>query len=437
MSERPSLATRPRRTREPARACVAIGTAAALALCGQAASAPALPQSPAPDALVETVRPTFTWTPGTSGVPVARYEVFMETGGDPLKLAEAPAGTLSATAAIDLPDDGGHRWFVRLTNVQGGVANTPPSERRTVQVATTPAAPTIVDGVSGLTGTPTPLFSWTGDRVDSRWALLDATGVPLRSGESPFPGGRLAMAPLTDGAYVFRVVQRNLVGVEGAPATRAFTVDTTPPPAPVPSASPPGRDHATTPAFSWSGVEAGGRFAWRVRGPAGAVLEGPSETTLTVATPRPLPPGAYEFEVRGVDAAGNVGAWGSEPFSLTPVASRPGAATSAAAATINLLRRNAAALRPGAGARVAHGRPTLRWRRGPAGTTLYNLQIFLSGPGGRLTKVGSAFPRRTLYSLPRGEALTPGHCYVWRVWPFRGGRYSASPLGVSDFCVRD
>jgi hypothetical protein len=31
--------------------------------------------------------------------------------------------------------------------------------------------------------------------------------------------------------------------------------------------------------------------------------------------------------------------------------------------------------------------------------------------------------------------ILPGTCYVWRVWPFVGRRFTGSPLGVSNFCV--
>ena len=31
--------------------------------------------------------------------------------------------------------------------------------------------------------------------------------------------------------------------------------------------------------------------------------------------------------------------------------------------------------------------------------------------------------------------MQPGTCYVWRVWPFVGRRFTGKPLGVSNFCV--
>lgn len=414
--------------------------ASLLASAGAALAAPALPQLPADGAVVGSLRPTFSWTEGSSGVPITGYAVLVETPSGVVEVADAPAGTLTATASVDLPDDGRYRWFVRLTNAHGGVASTPVDERTEVQIATPPAAPAVVDGPTGATSVSAPAFSWAGTRTDSRWVVLDDAGAPVASGDSPTPGGRAALTPLPDGAYVFRVAQRNSAGVEGESAARAFSVDTTPPSAPSPAASGGVQAHVTTPAFSWRSADPGAVSTWRVLGAGGAVVSGPSDTTLTDVAPNPLPPGAYIFEVRQTDAAGNVGGWGSEPFSILPGAAPPKSgqslSTSGTPAAMNLLRRNARLLTPAAGARVATTRPALRWRGRPAGTGLYNLQIFRVGARNRLIKVGSAFPSGTRYTLPRGTALTSGACYVWRVWPHRRGGYTASPLGISDFCVR-
>jgi hypothetical protein len=414
---------------------VFLAAAALLAPVTPSLAEPAVPELPADGAVVDTTRPTFRWTAGSSGIPIARYEVFVETPAGNVQVAEAPAGTLSAASSVDLPDDAGHRWFVRLVNAAGGVAATPVAQRATLTVATAPGPPEITDGPAGPTSVAAPVFAWTGGRASSRWVLTDAAGTPLHVGDLPSGSGRAALPPLTDGAYVFGVVQRSAAGAESAATTRPFTVDATAPAAPSPTAEEPGGPQgAAAPSFAWR-AEPGATATWRVRAGRGRVLEGPSETTQERVTPRPLPAGSYVFEVRLSDAVGNAGAWGSEPFTIP----REGARTEQAAAgrkRLNLLRRNARRLSPAPGATVAGTRPVLRWRGGPAGVRVHNLQIFRVGAGGRLVKIGSAFPAGTRYALPPGAALTRGDCYVWRVWPHRGGRYTQKPLGVSDFCVR-
>jgi len=73
------------------RTTVAAATAVLLAAGGHAAAAPPVPSAPADGAVSATPRPVFAWTPGTSAVPVARYEVFAEIGGAPVLVADAPA----------------------------------------------------------------------------------------------------------------------------------------------------------------------------------------------------------------------------------------------------------------------------------------------------------------------------------------------------------
>ena len=74
----------------------------ALTLCAAApaaaVAAPPLPQLPADGAVVPTLRPAFTWTAGTSGMPVDHYEVYAEVAGAAVRVADAPAGVLTARA---------------------------------------------------------------------------------------------------------------------------------------------------------------------------------------------------------------------------------------------------------------------------------------------------------------------------------------------------
>lgn len=435
MSESRTPVARRRAARRRSALLAAPAAVASLLAAAPALAEPALPQLPADGAVVGTLRPSFSWTAGSSGVPIARYEILVETPGGVVKAAEAPAGTLSATASVDLPDDGRHRWFVRLVNTLGGVASTPVNLRTAVTVATPPAAPEVVEGPSGTSTSGAPVFSWTGSRAASRWIVADAGGAPVQSGEVAAGGGRAALAPLPDGAYVFRVAQRNLAGAEGEFVSRTFAVDATAPAAPSPTASGTGQPLTTTPAFTW-GDDPGTVATWRIRGAGGRIVAGPLDTAQNRVTPGPLPPGAYVFEVRLTDEPGNVGPWGSEPFSLVPgAAARAGEAARPGRARLNLLRRHALRLSPRPGATVATTRPVLRWRGAPAGTRLYNVQLFRLGPANRLVKVGSAFPGGTRFALPKGMALTRGDCFVWRVWPHRDGGYAPVPLGISDFCV--
>ncbi|MGE0027577.1 MAG: hypothetical protein AB7O78_18970 [Thermoleophilia bacterium] len=394
--------------------------AAALVLAATPASAaPPVPQSPADGAVSPSLRPVFAWAPGTSGVAIDHYEVFAEVGGAALRVADAPATATSARATVDLPDDGTYRWFVRLVNTNGGTASTPPEQRPSVMVATVPGAPALTELPAPAPGALS--FAWAGDRVGSRWAVLDDAGQPVRSGEAQVASGRTEVDGLGDGAYVFRVTQTNAAGQEGPAAARAFVVDATAPGAPAPALA--GRS-----AFAWTGMEPGAIATWRVV-TGGRVVAGPSDTAGSRADAGALRPGPYVFEVRQTDAAGNAGPWARLPFRAGSAA----AATSTAGGAG--WRQRAGLLRPAAGAVVRTRRPVLRWTGGPRGASLYNVQVF-EITGTRLRKVRSAYATGARWALPPRQALPAGRCYVWRVWPYRARGYTAAPLAVSDFCVR-
>jgi hypothetical protein len=413
----------------------------ALALAGVVAvpalGVPAEPRAPGDGEWLETRRPEFSWTRG-SARGADRYEVWVVGVG---RVAEAPSTARGATAAVDLPDDRRLRWFVRIVHA-GPIAIGPATEdtreadRRDVRIATPPPPPALAPGPA-LTASATPSFAWTGTRVSSTWTLTDAAGRALQTASLATPGGSATMAALADGAYVFRVVQRNLRGSTSPQAQQAFTVDTRPPAALAIEAVQAATLPSPTRTFRWSPVEAGGAATWRVLGAGGETVQGPVRTLEGAATVGPLPAGLYVFEVRGEDAAGNAGPWQPEPFAVAPPPAAAPVAAVPPTSRERLPTRNPARLRPRAGARVATARPLLRWTGAPAAARLFNVQVFRASSGGlRLRKVHTAFPATARYRLPRRARLTPGACYVWRVWPFVHGGFTQAPLGVSHFCVK-
>ena len=417
-------------------ACLAALAAAAVPAIG----APAVPTTPADAAFVETRRPTFTWTRGSARAG-DRYEVHVATDGIG-EVAEAPFPARTATATVDLPDDRRLRWFVRIVHapppplLTPAVEDTAEARRSDIRISTLPPPPAITAGPAGPTSSATPAFTWTGTRVSSTWTLTDAAGRAIQSASPPTSGGQATIAALADGAYVFRVVQRNLEGKTSPQAQRPFTVDTVPPAALTVTPAQPAASVTPSPQFGWTGVEEGGTSTWRVVGAGGTTVQGPSAPTGSSAVAvGPLAAGSYVFEVRGADAAGNPGPWQPEPFAVLPT---PAAApVSTTGRKVPLPRLNVRRLTPRVGARIGTARPVLRWTGGPRLARLFNVQVFLvSGKGTRLRKVHTAFPSVGRYRLPRTASLTKGACYVWRVWPYIGSGFTARPLGVSNFCVK-
>ncbi len=327
------------------------------------------------------------------------------------------------------------------------------------------AAPPAISGSDDDAWNAPPSYVVTGDAVGESWQWNLRGPTPLRGGVSRSSPFEVRPEGLRDGAYVLQVRQDNRRGVRPPTETaeRRFVVDTVAPRAPEllgPSSAAEGEPVAV----AWAGVEARAVVTWSVvsatpAGAEGTPVQGPVDTTAPSVVLTGLPRGAYEVRATQRDRAGNVGPAARLPLTVTAAppartpappadpAAPPSVAPAAAPpvalppTTLRLPARNAARLRPGRAATVAGVRPVLRWTPGARGTTFYNVQLFrvrLAAPGrassstASLRKVASAFPRVSRMRAPR---LARGACYVWRVWPYRGGRYTPRPLGVSHFCV--
>ncbi|WP_217912675.1 hypothetical protein [Miltoncostaea marina] len=317
------------------------------------------------------------------------------------------------------------------------------------------AAPPVISGADDEIWNRPPEYTVTGDPDATYWWTSTAPQLSFNRG-SPFTI-RLPQN-IRDGRHTILVwTGRDSQGEDRTEsARRTFVVDRTPPgPLTITGASTIAAGQPVT--FGWSGGEAGARFSWRVDAPTGQI-QGPVETTSPVASPAPLQPGAYTLVVRQIDAAGNAGPEAAAAFSIVsvppaapaspapaPAAPSPIAAgalplpTGPALIRIALPSQNAGRLTPRRAAVVRTRRPMLRWKRGPRGTRLYNVQIFrvdtsrmASSNAVRLRKLRSVFPRRNRMRAPR---LVLGACYVWRVWPYRTDDFTKRPLGVSNFCV--
>jgi hypothetical protein len=393
---------------------------------------------------------SFRWvqegeaTPG-SGLAgyVLQWRTAASDGDDWQQMAtgNSAAGDNVANPTVSLPDAWKGKeleWRVITFDRAGNSApSTSPPYRFTVD-PTVPPAPVITGGPSTPIRFTSPTFSWSGSQETYLWDLfIPGRSNPVRSGGGPATDATLHS--LGDGNYTFRVIQVTPFGVRSEGATRSFEVDTTPPVAPQITARPPFPASGVI-TFGWT-TEPGAFSRWQIVGAGGAAVIGPSDTPLNSVSIANLADGAYSFQVLQVDAAGNASASTSEPFTVTtPLAPGQSPSTSPRVQPEFLLpTQNAARLRPKAGKTVPTRRPVLSWRRGPRGTRLYNVQIFKvvkkrRGAAPTVKKVYSGFPSKRQLRAPKSK-MQPGTCYVWRVWPYTGTRFTPKPLGISNFCV--
>ena len=154
---------------------------------------------------------------------------------------------------------------------------------------------TIDDGPSAATNDATPTFTFSSEAGATFRCRID--GAPFATCASPFTATALA-----DGPHTFEVQATDAnLNVDGTPASRAFTVDTAPPPAPDVS-GPQGPTTNASPQFNFNAAEATATEC-RLDGPTPRVGEfGPCTSPKGFGS---LAPGDYVFFVRSTDAAGN------------------------------------------------------------------------------------------------------------------------------------
>jgi hypothetical protein len=280
------------------------------------------------------------------------------------------------------------------------------------------------DDVWNATATPSYTITASAPGAEIKWSFRGGdSGEPddlNNTGQSPLT---ITLPGLSD-ATGYRLVAREAKDHEDDRTRRRFAVDTTPPQVEIATPAP-GAVYA-----QGQQVEADYRCDEAVC--AGPVPDGGLVPTATA--------GPQSFLVTAADPAGNVvtvqrdywvDALAPIPLAPAPLAPPP---PRIGPRTVLPTPENARHMRPHLGATVRSTRPLLRWKelRDPP-AQLYNVQVFrLSGK--RLVKVLSVFPTISAVHVPAGR-LAPGATYVWRVWPMVNGKYTAKPLGISNFEV--
>ena len=185
--------------------------------------------------------------------------------------------------------DGDHTFEVRAIDSSDNIDPTPAS--RTFTVDTVVPDTTITGGPNGVTGDATPTFTFTSSEAESTFECRISGGfVPCTS---PYTTGDLA-----GGDYTFQVRARDAAGnLDATPASRSFTIDTTPPSTSILS-GPSGVTGDSTPTFSFTSPDPEVSFECRVDDAEFAGCSSPE--TLPA-----LDDGAHTFMVRAVDEVGN------------------------------------------------------------------------------------------------------------------------------------
>lgn len=154
------------------------------------------------------------------------------------------------------------------------------------------ATPTITAGPSGSTSSTAATFAFVaGARGDTLECSLDGAAYAACTSPKAYTG-------LADGAHTFRVRERNARLGAGDAATRTWTVDTTPPPAPQLTQKPADPSNAASAKFAFADGEPHVTFLCQLDGGAWTACISPQTYKLA--------DGVHAFGVKARDAAGNL-----------------------------------------------------------------------------------------------------------------------------------
>jgi hypothetical protein len=244
-------------------------------------NAPQTTLGTAPPALSNDNTPTFTFTANESPVTFQ-----CKIDGD--AFGACSGASTHTTGALA---DGQHTFQVRALNDAGSPDLTPAASTFTVDA--TPPDATISAGPSGAIATSSTQFAFsaTGGATELQ-CRLDGSAFAACTSPKAFTG-------LSNASHTFEVRALDAAGnVDPTPAARTFTVDTVPPNSSI-TAGPDGPIATTSAQFAFAGT--GGATATQCRLDGGSFAPCTSPKTFTG-----LKDASHTFEVRALDAAGNI-----------------------------------------------------------------------------------------------------------------------------------
>jgi hypothetical protein len=297
---------------------------------------------------------------------------------------------------------GGHVFEVKASDLAGNTDASPASHAWTIE--TRPPTAAVASGPTAVSASRSATFVFSADEPASFVCRLDGAGFEPCTSPTSYNG-------LGDGTHGFTVRPTDAVGNVGNAASYVWTIDATPPQTTLASGPRSGRTTSATFRFRASEPVT---FECKLDGAAFAQCRSPKSYAR-------LRKSRHSFEVRAIDAAGNIDA--------TPAVHRW-----TIAAAPRTVKTTSALLTPPAGARVKTP-PRLVWRP-VVRASYYNVQLYRGG-----IKVLSAWPRRPRLQLRarwtylgRRRALSPG-AYRWYVWPAYSRNRYGRLLGQSTFTM--
>ena len=215
------------------------------------------------------------------------------------RLGAAPFAACASPHTTSPLADGPHTFEVRATDASG---NTDPSPAvRSFTVDTVAPQTTITGQSANPSNSTSATFTFIGSDNEAPQAMIGFECRLDSLAESAFVScsSPRVVSQLTQGAHTFQVRAVDLAGNRDlTPAIHTWTKRVTAPNMTI-TAAPPGSTTSTSATFNFNSSESGSTFQCRPDGAAFAACTWPREYTG-------LAVGGHQFQVRAIDAAGNV-----------------------------------------------------------------------------------------------------------------------------------
>ena len=244
----------------------------------------------APDTTLAGTGPSGTVASGS-----ASFEFSSEAGATfECKLDTGNWTACSSPKTYSALSDGSHTFSVRAKDGLGNTDASPPARTWTIDT-TAPDTTLAATGPSGTVTSTAATFGFSSDDWSASFECkLDTGNWVTCSSPKAYSG-------LSDGGHIFYVRAKDAVGnTDATPASRAWTVDTTPPDTSI-TAGPSGTVGSSSTSFEFSSPEPGASFECKLDTANWAACSSPKAYTA-------LSDGSHTFSVRAKDGLGNADA---------------------------------------------------------------------------------------------------------------------------------
>jgi hypothetical protein len=204
--------------------------------------------------------------------------------------------------------EGAHMVSATATDSVGNTSGQSPTNTFTVDV-TAPAAPVVATPANGSrTNDTTPTYSGTAEPGSTVTVIVDGAVIGTTTANALGSWTFTPTTPLPEGSHTVAATATDVAGNTSPQSnTNTFTVDLTPPGAPVVTSPANGSStHDTTPTYTGT-AEPGSTVTVTVDGTVVGTTTADASGNWSVTPTTPLPEGSHSVTAAATDAAGNTG----------------------------------------------------------------------------------------------------------------------------------